>query len=335
MRVAVVGCGAIADSFHLPALVSGSTGATSIVLVDSDAKRAEKLAQKHGLSETAPSHLDLRGRVDAAIVCTPHHTHVPIAVDLLESGIAVLCEKPLGTSVEEVLEVAAVAERAGLPVGVNQTRRFIPACREIARMIARGELGSIERVDAREGDRFDWPAATPSMFGAQSNGRGVVLDIGVHVLDLACWWFGDGLRLESYEDDSFGGSEASAAIGLAAADTRIAIRLSWLAKQRNTYRIQGTEGTVEWGVYDLNALVLWRRGRKRPERIRIRGGPAAFSGLAPLVLADFFRAVAERRAPAVTPESVLPSIRLIEECYARRARFEMPWHEFSGSDARA
>ena len=144
-RIAVIGCGAIADSFHLPGLKMLSRRGTKaeIVLVDPATSRARALAAKHGLSDVARDHHEILDRVDAAIVSTPHHSHVPIALDLVDAGVAVLCEKPLGTSVAEVERLRDLAVEKGITVAVNQTRRFIPACAEIRRILRSTRLGGV------------------------------------------------------------------------------------------------------------------------------------------------------------------------------------------------
>lgn len=326
-RVAIIGCGAITENFHLPALLRRMGGPEGVVLVDPDPERAGALARAHGIARTAAGHGEILDQVDGAVIASPHHTHVPIALDLVAAGIPVLCEKPLGTGPGEVEELRERAASAGVVVAVNQTRRFIPAVREVGRILASGELGGPLTLDANEGDVFDWPAATPSMFGARSGGRGLLLDIGAHVLDLLVLWFGPELELTDYRDDSFGGSEASLLAELAGPGVEIRVRLSWLAKQRNDYRFQGPRGSLVWGVYDLDTVRLVDgRGAGRDRRVP---APGAYTDLAPLVLDDFFRAVAEGTPPTAGPDDVLPSMRLMEACYAARTRFDLPWHTFS------
>jgi predicted dehydrogenase len=168
------------------------------------------------------------------------------------------------------------------------------------------------------------------MFGARSGGKGVLLDIGVHTLDLLSWWFGPDLKVDSYRDDSFGGSEAAARALLSRGELSLAVRLSWLAKQRNSYRIEGSEATLEWGVYDLGILTLRHGNTGRSSVIRLKG-PRDYSDLASQVISDFCQAVAVGGRPRVTPQDVLPAARLIDACYGNRERFDMPWHEFHGA----
>jgi len=333
IRIAVVGCGAIAESFHLPALEALGKDEVSVVLVDPNRSRARELGRRFGLTETALSHREVAGELDGAILCTPHHLHVPIASELVNAGVGVLSEKPLGTSVAEVEALRDLSESAGVPVAVNQTRRFIPACQEIRRLLQAGEVGRVESVEMAEGDRFGWPAATPSMFGAASGGKGVLLDIGVHALDLATWWFGSELSLESHHDDSFGGSEAAVRSRFRFEGATLSLRLSWLAKQPNRYMIRGENGVITWNVYDLDRIGISRGPAPGPgarERIhRIPGAPAAFADLAPGVIGDFLDSLRTGSSPAVSAGDVLPAMRLIEACYACRERVAMPWHDFT------
>ena len=337
IRIAVVGCGAIAESFHLPALEALGKDEVSVVLVDPDRSRARELGRRFGLTETALSHREVAGELDGAVLCTPHHLHVPIASELVQAGVGVLSEKPLGTSVAEVEALRDLSESAGIPVAVNQTRRFIPACREIRRLLQAGELGRVESVEMAEGDRFGWPAATPSMFGAAAGGKGVLLDIGVHALDLATWWLGSELSLESHNDDSFGGSEAAVRSRFRFGGATLSLRLSWLAKQSNQYMIRGEDGVITWNVYDLDRIEISRgpaqgHARGPGDRVRVHripGAPASFADLAPEVIGDFLDSLRTGSRPAVSAEDVLPAMRLIEACYARRERMAMPWHDFT------
>lgn len=324
-RFAVIGCGAIADSFHVPGLRAVSGVHEEIVFVDPDAQRAQALADKHGQGSVATDHRDILDRVDAAIIASPHPTHVPIAIDLVEGGVPVLCEKPLGVNLDEVERLRALAADRGVPIAVNQTRRFIPATQEIHRLIGDGTIGAVRSVEIREGDKFDWPTATPSMFGLRSGAQGILLDIGAHVLDLLVWWLGP-LDLRRYRDDSLGGSEAAAEVELSSDTASVRVKLSWLAKQPNSYRIEGEKGTISWGVYDLDEITLTVGGRDR--RITTRGNAGGSAGLAPLVVQNFLDTIEGRGAPRASADDVIPSLRLIDACYRSRETFSMPWHTF-------
>lgn len=327
-RIAVIGCGAIADTFHLPALLASEGEGLELVLVDPSLERAREMSRRHGVKEVASSHREVASSLDGAVIASPHNTHAPIASDLLRAGVPVLVEKPLGTSAAEIRELAGLAAERGVAIAVNQTRRFIPACREVSRLLATGELGALLSIEVAEGDRFGWPSASPAMFGARSGGRGVLLDIGVHTLDLLCWWLGGGITVEACLDDGFGGSEAAFQGRFTRAGVPIEVRLSWLARQENLYRIRGEDAEVEWAVYDLDRVRLKPRGAGRDRVVRVPDAPAAYADLAHAVVGNFLQVIRGEAAPTVSAADVLPAMELIDACYARRERFSMPWQGF-------
>jgi predicted dehydrogenase len=324
--LAVIGCGAIARSFHLPVLAGLHRAAERIILVDPDLARARALGDEFGLPRVAASHQHVLGEVAGAVILTPHHLHFPIAMDCLTAGVSVLAEKPLAATAAQARSMMDAAATGGTVVAVNNTRRLIPACRTILELIRSGAIGTVRAMDFSEGDRFDWPSASGAMFGLRGSGQGVLLDIGAHVLDLACWWSGGNPTLERYQDDAAGGSEAVADIRLRHEDCAISVRLSWLSKLPNSYTIRGDQGMIEAGIYDWGKVRLTpRHGRSRiiDARPRVR----SYESLAEPLIANFLQAIGGAAPPLVSASDVLPSLRLIEACYARRSRFDMPWED--------
>ena len=111
LRLAVVGCGAVAAIHHLPAL-SLCRSAEAVVLVDADPGRARDLAARFGVPETSTDVRSLPGRVDAAIVALPNSLHAPVSIDLLRQGVHVLVEKPMALNVRECDAMIAAADRS-------------------------------------------------------------------------------------------------------------------------------------------------------------------------------------------------------------------------------
>lgn len=322
-RLALIGCGAIAGSFHLRALRRRPEILERLVLVDPDIDRARALAGDLEVGGFAASHHELLGEIDGAIIAAPHRYHYPIALECLESGVHVLCEKPLSESPAEVRRLVQAAAGSGVVCAVNNTRRLVPSFARVKQLLSEGAIGEPLRMVIREGDRYDWPVSGP-VFGRASGGKGVLLDIGAHVLDLVCWWLGGTPRLLDYEDDSLGGSEAAAAITLSSGGCVADIRLSWLAKLSNTYSIQGREGRIELGIYDWRTLDLVPDSGKL-RKISVETPVRQFEELAYVLYDDFLDAIRTGRDPVVAASDVLPSISLIAECYSRRRPFAMPW----------
>ena len=127
-----------------------------------------------------------RDDVDVVHICTPNATHADLARKAIAAGKAVICEKPLATSVDDALELEALAEQAGVVTGVPFVYRFYPAVREARDRIGRGDAG---RLWLLHGSYLqDWLAGAEatnwrvdSAIGGASRAFG---DIGVHWCDL-------------------------------------------------------------------------------------------------------------------------------------------------------
>ncbi len=324
--VAVVGCGAIAKMRHVPVLAERPDVRERLVLVDQDLDRARELAHAFGVASVAADYRDVLGKVDGVVIALPHHLHFRVALDCLRAGVHVLCEKPLAESAAEVAELLAAAEQSHVALAVNNTRRLFPPSRRVHELLSEGAIGAVRFLGYYDGTKYDWPSASGFAFGLRGTRKGVLLDVGAHVLDLICWWLGRQPQVTAYADDSFGGSEAVAKVSFADGATHGEVHLSWLAKLRNGFRIEGEAGTIVGSVYDWHAVELVSPSQKRkviPLNSRIRTS----SDAGRLVVEDFLHVIQSRRPPLVSGRDVAPSIAMIEACYARRHRFEMPWHD--------
>jgi len=326
LRIAVVGCGAIARSFHLPALAAIPGVADRLIVVDPDPGRVAAAQQEFRASRAATDHRQVLREADAAIVAVPQEFHAEVAMEFLRAGVPVLCEKPLATTLEQASSLVAAADAVGAVLAVNNTRRFYPAVRAAWEWIRSGRLGRIRRVEIYEGVRFNWPLASGSTFGRGGTGKGVLQDVGAHALDMICWWLGERPSITRYVDDAMGGSEAVARVEFVGDGYDGVVHLTWLSRLSNSFRVEGEQATVEGGILAWDAIRLTAAGR-RSRKVRLRPAVRSFPQVKDHVIANFLGAVRGECQPAVPGREVLPSIAMIEECYGRRERFPMPWFD--------
>lgn len=323
--IAIVGCGAIADLFHIPAIVRHPELVRSLILVDPDLKRAEAVRARIGAAEAVRDHREVVDRIQGAIIATPPQYHHPITIDLVRAGVHVLSEKPLAETAAAVDEIAQAAEQSQVSVAVNHTRRLFTSFQEVQRLAANGDLGEIQEIDYELGEPFAWPAATDTYFGRKAHGRGVLYDTGAHIVDLVCWWLGGQPEIVDYADDARGGTEAVARVTLRRGDAIARIHLSWLTKLRNVYRVTGSLGSVEGGVYEWSSFTRHdASGRKRKVRT---DGNRTWVDFSHRLLDNFIEVIAGRARPAVTAADTRAGIAVIDGCYARRSRLEEPWFD--------
>jgi len=325
-RIALVGCGAIAELFYLPALVRSPSVARNLILVDINYERAKAMASKFGVQLYMRSYQNVLSDVDGAIIALPHQLHYEVAMNFLRSGVHVLCEKPLAETVEQARSMIQEAERQQVSLCVNNTRRLFPSFKKVKDLLAEGAIGEPVSFHLEEGGEFNWPTVSGFYFNPQSSNHGVLMDRGPHVIDLACWWFDSNLSIISYMDDSFGGCEAVAALNFLIRESIPgSIKLSWLSRLKNKCVIQGEAGTLTCGVHDWRQVSLVKNGRSI--RIRLPTSQRHFSDFGLEIVNNFVGVIQKREPPLVSGEDVLASIAVLDECYRNRKNFSLPWME--------
>lgn len=191
MRFASIGVGARS---YLPSLVTEYGGRVTVA-ADVSARGRERAREQFPGARVFASHESIDADdVDAAFVLTPDHTHADIAIDLLERGIAVYLEKPMATSVEDCDRILEAAFRSRTPLYVGHNMRHMPVVRLMREIIKRGEIGEVQAVWCRHfvghgGDFYfhDWHAE-------RSKGVSLLLQKGVHDLDVIHWLSGAAAR---------------------------------------------------------------------------------------------------------------------------------------------
>jgi predicted dehydrogenase len=323
--IALIGCGAITEALHLPALARHPALIAKAICVDPNLARAKAMAARFGAARAVQRYEEVLDDADGAVVAVPPKLHYPIALNILSAGIHVLCEKPLTETGQEACRLIARAKKMNVELCVNNYQRLYPSSIKVRDLIASGELGKVRRLEFSWGEQFDWPAASASYFGAAA-GRGVLADKGAHLIDLICWWLGGKPRVVSYEDDSMGGTEAVADLRFRIDECEGTVQFSSLSKYRNTFEIEGERLTVTGGLYDWKTVTL-KRSTGRAQRLELPTRAKVPQDLGQTVFDNFLDVVGGEGRPAVSGSDVLPSIELIDECYVRRQRRPMPWYD--------
>jgi predicted dehydrogenase len=192
LQVGIVGVGPRGIGFdqHLPGWARVPF-ATVVAAADLSAEALDRACDEFAIPRRFQDWHDLVALPDVDIVdiCTPNRTHAAIALAALKSGKHVLCEKPLATTAAEVLNLRDAAARANRLVMTAQHLRFDPRSRQLKTLIDAGLLGDIYYTRAQWLRRRLLPPRT-TFIEQRLSGGGAAFDIGVHVLDLACWFAG-------------------------------------------------------------------------------------------------------------------------------------------------
>ena len=192
INVAVIGCGTIARTAHVPAYTNNSEVEIKW-FCDLIPERAKEMADKYGRGQVTTDYHDILKDKDvvAVSVCTPNNMHAPISIDCLKAGKHVLCEKPTARTYAEALTMQKAQHDTGKILNIGVVNRFNDSVNQIKRMIDAGELGEVYHVDMN----FRAHRSIPGLGGAFTTsaiaGGGVLIDWGVHFLDIVMYCCGD------------------------------------------------------------------------------------------------------------------------------------------------
>lgn len=123
--------------------------------------------------------------LDGIVIATPSGGHAQETIRALDAGMAVFCQKPLGRTADEVEGVLAAARRADRRLGVDFSYRHTSAVAALRAQLGRGELGRVHAVDLTFHNA--WGPDKPWFYDPALSGGGCVMDLGVHLVDLALW----------------------------------------------------------------------------------------------------------------------------------------------------
>lgn len=270
VRIGILGAGGIVAYGHLPALAKMKQVRVE-ALCDLQHERAEALAGQYGIRKVyaRPAALLKNDDLDAVLIAAPNACHAPLTLQALDAGKHVICEKPPAMNAAQTARMVAQAKgrKKALLFAFNQ--RYTDRSQELKRRIQKDHLGDIYYVRAGWTRRRFIPGLGGWFTDRKLSGGGPLIDIGVHVLDLALWLC-DYPKVKSVTGATFHelgkkvartdlgprGSEKMTVEDLAAAFLRFqnggvlfvetSFALHTKTKERVYLDLMGTQGGAEW-----------------------------------------------------------------------------------------
>jgi scyllo-inositol 2-dehydrogenase (NADP+) len=214
LRVGIVGYGLAGRFFHAP-LIAATDGLEVAAVVTSSDQRSREVAAEHPRAQVVASVGGLWAPEppQLVVVATPNRVHVEIASAAIKRGIPVVVDKPLAVTAADAEALVERATAGGVLLTVFHNRRWDTDQLTLHRLMAEGALGEIIRYESRferwrpDPDPTKWREAGPPQ-----RGGGLLLDLGVHLVDQALTMFGpaadvyaeiDSRRGLAAEDDVF------------------------------------------------------------------------------------------------------------------------------------
>jgi predicted dehydrogenase len=300
LRVGVVGVG-VMGSNHARVL-SDMAGVELAGVADPDRKQCDLVAGTLGCSGVPDVDALLGCGLDAAVVAAPTHLHLDIALKCIARGVSVLVEKPIAPTVEEGRAIVAAARHSRVTLMVGHVERFNPAVQSVKRAIRNQDILSI--AITRVGP-----------FPPRMSNVGVVIDLGVHDIDLIRWFTeSEIVEIQPQMSNAVAEREDIALLQFRTASGVLAhINTNWLTpfKARNIH----IATRDKYLIADLLTLQVTECFGFQPDgSYSMRHLSVGYAEPLRSELLAFVAAVRSGNAPAVTGEEAVASLEIAIRC---------------------
>ena len=196
--IAVIGCGRISDIAHFPSFEKIDDVrvkyACDLILEKAEAMKAKYSKIEQCITDYKVALAD--PEVDVVYVLTPNYAHYTVTMDAIKAGKHVFCEKPITVNYDLSCEMAEAANKAGKLLNIGVCNRYHQSVEMLEEMNRQGKFGNIYHVYCSFRSHRSIPGLGGSFTNKAESGGGVLIDWGVHYLDLILYILG-GAKLET------------------------------------------------------------------------------------------------------------------------------------------
>jgi predicted dehydrogenase len=191
LRYGLIGAGSNAERKHLNNYIN-LPNVEFVAICDVNIENADRLAKKYKINKVYSNYEDMLNNesLDFVSVCTPNYLHAEISIYALLKGVNVHCEKPLAVNAIEAKKIVEAKNKSGKKVMVGLNNRFTNEAVYLKKYIDAGYLGDIYQAKAGWIRRSGIPGRGTWFTNKDYAGGGVMIDLGVHYLDLALYLMG-------------------------------------------------------------------------------------------------------------------------------------------------
>lgn len=311
VKFGLVGAGAIAQSY---ADAFEATGLAKLVgVADVRADVAAALGQRLGCAGFA-SHSEMveKTKPEAVVICTPPCTHRNLAVELMQQGLHVLCEKPLSIDVESAHEMLDAAQKAEVQFTMASKFRYVEDVIRAKHIVMSGILGDVMLFENAFTAHVDMSKRWNS--DPRISGGGVLIDNGTHSVDIMRYFLGPLAELQVIEGKRPQNLRVEDTVRIfvrSQAGVMGSIDLSWsIKKELPSYiNIYGTEGSVSVG---------WKSSQYRrriDDEWVVFGSGYDKRQAFQRQIENFAKAIRGEEMLLITPADALASVEVIQAAY--------------------
>jgi UDP-N-acetyl-2-amino-2-deoxyglucuronate dehydrogenase len=326
MKFAIVGAGVI-SSFHAQAITS-HPDAELVAICDIEINKAMKLADEFSVTKTYQDFETMfkEEDIDIVSVCTPSGLHAEVAIAAAQSGIHILCEKPLDIVREKMTQMIEASRNYNVKLGGVFQRRTLEAAIITKKAIQEGKLGKLVLGDAylkyyRSPEYYESAGWRGTW---ELDGGGALMNQGVHGIDLIQWMTGDVESVFAYSAPLVRDIEVedtavitvkykNGAFGVIQGTTSV------YPGQETRFEIHGEKGSIIFGDSGFKQWKFEGSEEEVPQVGNSEGGsndPKVISNQGHYIFVDdMIHAVREDRDPLVPGEEARKAVDLILAIY--------------------
>lgn len=329
VRFGILGAGMVAEYHRRAIEQSTAAGARLACVSHYDPSRFDDIAERFGVRCLDEEALLANPDVDAVCICTPSGQHAAQAIACARAGKHVLVEKPMALSMPDAERMIQACDDAGVKLGVVYQRRFDPVFQAVSRAISDGGLGAVTMAVLslpyfRGQTYYD---SAPWRGTWALDGGGVLMNQGIHLVDLLVWYLGDpvdvcaraGTLQRDVEVEDVAGATLRFANGAVAS-----IAATTTAEPGFPHRLElyGTGGGIQ---IEGESIVRWNTSGQVapppgvPVQAHAAGSGGDPRGIAPIghvrAVTDFVSAITAGHAPAVDGREGSRSLSLVLDVY--------------------
>ena len=325
--VGIIGVGYPGERHAEGCLESGLTRLAAAS--DLDEERLSTFARAYGPDRQYGDYRELISDrdVEVGVVALPTFLHEPVTLAALAAGKHVLCEKPPARTPAEALEMQRAAETSGKILGYALQRRFGTPAQKLKDLVTAGDLGEVYHARAVWRRTWGVPAGAGGGTWFTDPGRsggGALMDIGVHVLDLAWYLLGrpeatsvTGKTFNKFPDLSEADDSAFAFLRFASGQS-VQLETSWVLAQAEdefAVHLYGTKAGAHLTEETLDLFSVSREGRTRRSFAFPVDPPQAVTRPFAAQLRDFARAVRGGGEPCASAAQGTQLMRMVAAIY--------------------
>ena len=297
LRVGVVGVGMMGQHHARVYSELAKEGKVELVgIADANFERAKEVAKKFDTIPYADYKELAKERLDAVTIAVPTSLHKDVGLEFIKAGTSVLVEKPIADSIENAQAIINAAEENEVILMVGHIERFNPAVLKLKEKIDDGLLGKIVTISAKR----------VGPMAARIRDVGIIIDLGVHDIDVISYLFGEPVRTVYARAGNVihpAGVEDHALITLGFNDGSGIVETNWLTPHKTrTLTVVGTEG-IAYVDYIDQTLKIYNHEWIREAKIEKRE---------PLMneIEHFIECVKERKNPIVDGKAGLHALKV-------------------------